>query len=227
MVSREEFNAARRAITTSLDRNTSLCAPFLEVIPVSGIAVSLLSTPAGQATICSSDSTAARLDEVQFDLGEGPGWEAMTSGRPVVEHDFDGSAVRRWPQFTAALSDRAVRSMYAFPLAIGSLDIGAVDLYSRSSRQLTEEQVTDASALAEAAAWQVLRRIIADEPDPEWTGSRREVHQATGMVLAQLDISANDSLLLLRAHAFASGRSVREISADVVSRRLAFTPEDL
>ncbi|MCU1414843.1 MAG: transcriptional regulator, partial [Microbacteriaceae bacterium] len=50
---------------------------------------------------------------------------------------------------------------------------------------------------------------------------------ATGMVIAQLDISADDALLLLRAHAFSSGRSVREVSADVVSRRLVFSPEDL
>jgi hypothetical protein len=227
MATRAEFTAARRAITTSLDRNASLCAPFLDVIPVSGIAVSVLAPQAGQATICSSDATAARLDEAQFDLGEGPCWDAMTGHRPVLEGDFDAVGTERWPQFAASIADRAVRGIYAFPLAIGSLDLGAIDLYSRSSRQLTEEEVADASALADVTAWQVLRRIIATEPTPEWAGSRREVHQATGMVIAQLDISADDALLLLRAHAFSSGRSVREVSADVVSRRLVFSPEDL
>jgi hypothetical protein len=222
MATRAEFTAA-----TSLDRNASLCAPFLDVIPVSGIAVSVLSTPAGQATICSSDDTAARLDEVQFDLGEGPCWDAMSSRRPVLESDFAGAGNERWPLFASAIADRPVRGLFAFPLAIGTLDLGAIDLYSRSSQQLTDEEVADASALADVTAWQVLRRIITEEPEPEGSGSRRDVHQATGMVLAQLDISADDALLLLRAHAFASGRSVREISADVVARRLAFSPEDL
>jgi hypothetical protein len=242
MATRAEFAAARRAIATALDRNASLCAPFLDVIPVAGIAVSVLSTPAGQNTVCSSDSTAARLDEVQFYLGEGPSWEAMTTRRPVLAGDFDATHGVRWPLLSAALAETPVRGLFAFPLAIGTLDLGAVDLYSRSPRQLTDEEVSDASALADVTAWQVLRRIVADDPEskrsesngPESNGwgvrgpsSRREVYQATGMVLAQLDISADDALLLLRAHAFSSGRSVREVSADVVARRLVFTPDQL
>jgi hypothetical protein len=53
--------------------------------------------------------------------------------------------------------------------------------------------------------------VLGDLPELAVAGesisSRREIHQATGMVLAQLNIAVDDAALLLRAHAFASGRT--------------------
>ena len=51
---------------------------------------------------------------------------------------------------------------------------------------------------------------------------RAVVHQATGMITIQLGTSLADALLRLRAHAYASGRTVSDIAADVVDRRLRF-----
>jgi hypothetical protein len=45
------------------------------------------------------------------------------------------------------------------------------------------------------------------------------------MILAQLDISAADAALLLRAHAFSSGRTVAEVASDVIERRIDFTAD--
>jgi hypothetical protein len=60
-----------------------------------------------------------------------------------------------------------------------------------------------------------------------WDGlssDRVEVHQATGMVLAQLGVPAQDAFVRLRAHAFAALRPLAEVARDVVVRRLVFTP---
>jgi hypothetical protein len=43
------------------------------------------------------------------------------------------------------------------------------------------------------------------------------------MVVAQLSIAPNDALALLRAHAFAHGITVAEVSRRIVTRDLAFT----
>ena len=50
--------------------------------------------------------------------------------------------------------------------------------------------------------------------------SRAEVHQATGMISVQLEVSAAEALVRLRAHAYAEGRTLRDVAADVVGRRL-------
>lgn len=54
---------------------------------------------------------------------------------------------------------------------------------------------------------------------PGGGGSSRvgEIHQATGMVLAQLGISAENALARLRAHAFAEQRPLVDVARAVVS----------
>jgi hypothetical protein len=40
-----------------------------------------------QATLCATDGVAARIEELQLDLGEGPCWVAMDSRVPVLLPD--------------------------------------------------------------------------------------------------------------------------------------------
>jgi hypothetical protein len=233
MADLNDFEGARRALSVAHERGTNLCDPFVSALPVTGAALSVMSGAVGQSTLSSSNVVAARLDELQFDLGEGPCWEALSTHAPALTPDLNAGANGAWPVFAeAVLSDRVARdvsAIFAFPLVVGTLDLGAVDLYAEAPGALTPQQIAGATSLAEVAAWQVLRRVLDDQDmdvsDDELSArsSRREVHQATGMVLAQLNISAKDAALLLRAHAFASGRSVREVATDVVERRLDFS----
>ena len=70
---------------------------------------------------------------------------------------------------------------------------------------------------------------VRTDPDPHgdaaWDRSwskRAEIHQATGMVVAQLDLSPTDAFARLRAHAFTEGVALGDVARDVVARRLRF-----
>ena len=209
---------------------TNLCSPFLRVLPITGVAISTLGAPFGTETVCASDASAARLDELQFDLGEGPCWDALATRRPVLTSNIRRHGNPNWPVFRQTIDETDIGGLFAFPMRVESLDIGAVDLYSHRPRSLTGAEVADATALVRIAARQVLRRVLLShtmKPDPgaDEGYSRRVVHQATGMVLAQLDLSASDALLILQGYAFSHGRTVREVAEDVVSRNLDFTSE--
>lgn len=228
MSDRRAFGAAIEDLSSAHENGTSLCEPFLRVLPITGVSISTLGAPFGSETVCASDDHAARLDELQFDLGEGPCWDAMSTRLPVLTPDLHGAVPSAWPIFLQSIGDAPVGALYAFPLALGSLDIGAVDLYSRHPGALSEAQIVDTLALASIVALQVLRRTLSAQtlkPDAEADDgySRRVVHQATGMVLAQLGLSAADALLVIHGYAFSHGRSVREVAVDVVGRRLDFT----
>lgn len=228
MPDRQAFGAAVEELSAAHERQTSLCSPFMLALPITGAAISTLGAPFGTETVCASDAHAARIDELQFDLGEGPCWDALKTRRPVLVSDLQSAAHPLWPVFVEALGDIEVGAVYAFPLAIGSLNIGAVDLYARKQGSLTEPQIVDAVALASIAAVQVLRRTLtlqSVKPDIEDDEghSRRVVHQATGMVLAQLRLSAADALLVIHGYAFSNGLTVREVAADIVARRLDFS----
>lgn len=116
--------------------------------------------------------------------------------------------------------------MFSFPMRIGTIPVGAVDLSVDSERTLTVGQIRGAVELTEVAARRVLRGALlaaaADGRADMGTSrySRREVHQATGMVAAQLGVDVTDALLVLQAHAFATERTVRDVATDVIARRI-------
>lgn len=217
---------ATRELNDAFEAKTSLCRPFLSVLPIDGAAISMLGAPFGVETVCASNVRAARIDELQIDLGEGPSWDAYATKAPVFARNLRVQSTPEWPMLLAALGDDAIGALYAFPLKVGSLRIGAIGLYAEDAVELTTLQVSDATVLADLAALQVLRRALASYEsgaqsipgEPEY--SRRVVHQATGMVLAQMNVSAEQAHLMIRAHAFSSGRSVRETANEIVERRL-------
>jgi hypothetical protein len=200
------------------------------LLPVTGAAVSTLGEVLGSETLSATDARAARLDELQFDLGEGPCWDALRSGSPVSEPAMTTNAHRRWPAFgTAAARDESVSSMFAFPLIVGPLRLGAVDLYSQHPLVLDDRQSRQASAMADVISRNVLREALkaVDAAEPASNPrSRRTVHQATGVVLAQLDISHDDAQLMIQGHAFASGRSVMDVASDIVEGTVRFRRVD-
>ena len=159
------LRAAQEAILasgSSLARPGGLCGPCVELLPVTGAAVSTLSGPINNETVCASDDVAFRIDELQFDLGEGPCWEAFASRRPVLVPDLrDGPPFAPWPVFSTAVRETSAAALFAFPLYVGGTGIGALDLYRSTAGPLDEEALRDARILADTVAIEVMRRILA------------------------------------------------------------------
>jgi ANTAR domain len=206
----------------------TLCQGFVDTLPVTGASVAMLDTSGGQSTVCSSDDLALRLDSLQFNLGEGPRWEAMRTGGAVLAGSLDGDAVERWPIFAATVLGWGVKAVYAFPLRLGAITIGTVDLYCVEQGDLHDEQVALATKLTTRITPRAIRLAVqlaetegADlGPSPTL---RRAVHQATGILIVQLDTSATEAFLRLRAHAFANSRTVEDVAHDVVRGVLDFS----
>lgn len=203
-----------------------LCCRFMELLPVTGASISVIGWPGHHSTIFASDAIAAQVDALQLDLGEGPRWKALSTGQAVFVPDVsDGRP--EWPMFGAAIQGIGVGALFALPLVLGAATVGAVDLYRSTAGALNTSDAARALALAGSVAASAVRWAVwsagEDAPDvaqaPEL---RREVHQATGMILVQLDTSATEAFARLRAHAFASGRTVEVVARDVVLRRLDF-----
>ena len=206
-----------------------LCAECLSALPVSGVGVALMTDdgPSG-VVLAATDWRARQLEELQFALGEGPCVEASGSGRPVLQPDLAVAGSARWPRFGATVLDAGVCAIFAFPLRVGAIRVGVLDLYRDTAGPLTALDLADALAFADAAVVVVLH--LQDhgergEVNAALSGpidSQAVVHQATGMITIQLGISLAEALLRLRAHAYATGQTVSAVSADVVDRRLSF-----
>ncbi|MCU1417356.1 MAG: hypothetical protein JWP32_1530 [Schumannella sp.] len=227
----DRYASALESLRAAAGRPAAFAQPFVDVFPVSGAAVSTVGAVMGSETLAASDELAARLDELQFDLTEGPCWEAISGRRPVLEPAMSERPRREWPAFAAAASDYGVSSIFAFPLLVGALPIGAVDLYSIPPVSLTTEQCRQAMVMSDIIGRHVLRRAIETgslpdaEPEPG-AFSRRVIHQATGVVIAQLRVAPDDALLIIQGHAFATGHPMKDVARAIVDGDLAFKNGD-
>ena len=222
--------AGSRHLLTTLDRrDPAYSSVFADTLSLDGASVSTLGSFLGNETLSATDDQVVRVDELQFDLGEGPCWDAMALGRPVLTSDMRDGAPSPWPALSSQISP-SVRGLYAFPLVLGPLRIGAVDMYSTTPEELGDERVAAAGALAAVVSRVVLRGALREvheeyRDDNNDRYSRRAVHQATGMVFAQLSISVEDALLVLEGHAFASSRALMEVAEDVIAGRISFSTD--
>src|SRR4051812_28049302 len=105
-----------------------LCDACVNVLPVDRAALTISVASTTWEPLCATDETASRIEAQQVLTGEGPAMDAVASGGPVLVDDL-ASAFDRWPGFTSALGGDARGAMYAFPLQIGAIAVGVLDLY--------------------------------------------------------------------------------------------------
>ncbi|MFJ8965997.1 GAF and ANTAR domain-containing protein [Lentzea sp. NPDC102401] len=197
----------------------ALCTACVHVLSgVDAAALTLRASARAEEMVGASDEWAARLEEIQYTLGEGPGVLAFREAAPVLVADLGEDGVR-WPAFSAAASAEGLAAMFAFPLRVGGIRLGTLDLYRRRAGGLTA--VADAVLLADLATHALLEQNEQAADDQlRMTLSYQDVNMATGMLAAQLRISLEDAFARLRAHAFSSGRSVLDVARDLLERRI-------
>lgn len=207
-----------------------LCAVSAEVVGVTGAGMMLMTGDVPRGSLCTTDAVSDLIEQLQYSLGEGPCVDAYLHERPVLEADLAGPQQARWPAFSGPAIDAGVRAVFGFPLRVGAARLGALNLYRDHPGGLTGEQHADALVMADIGAQAVLV-LQADAPlgavAAELEASadfQYVVHQAAGMVAAQLDVSVVIALIRLRAHAFASSGDLAAVARDVVARRLRFDP---
>lgn len=205
-----------------------LCRPFLSSLPVSGASVAVTTASGVRMTLCSSGVVAARIDELQFELGEGPQSSVARSGHLVMVPDVASGGHDDWPVLGAALSELSVGAIFCVPIQMGAVTVGVATLYSDRPLTLDHHQQTTALMIASAIAGGAVQQAMVSAMDDTALESlaapalRREVHQATGIVLVQLDTTATIAYARIQAYAFANGQTVLTVARDVVAGSLIF-----
>jgi hypothetical protein len=203
-----------------------LCRACVDIAHAAGGAITFGYASDDRMTVCTTGEVSARLEDLAYVLGEGPGWDAYRSGQ-VVSGDVQDE---RWPVFGAS-ARREIGMVYldALPMRPGGQLMGVLTLHRRSGRSGAGAfDVEMAQFVADAVGAALLREPgWGDDKGPvgPWA-ARSRVHQATGMVVAQLGIGVEDAMALLRAHAFAHAASLDDIAAQILSRRLNFSITD-
>jgi hypothetical protein len=214
-----------------VDAADRLCEACVVLFGVDAAAISLVFDGANTGTLGSSSEHARTCDELQFVLGEGPCLESITRRAPVLVLDLADPDDARWPVYGPAMLDLQIRGVYAMPVVVAGEYVGALDLFRAEPCRLEEEQFSGAVVAAELAGIPLLDLLdgdlhaaAADPASNAWAElnalSRAEVSQATGMLVAQLEIEPAEALVRLRAHAYSTGRSATDVARDILDRKL-------
>ncbi|WP_230686637.1 GAF and ANTAR domain-containing protein [Catellatospora vulcania] len=211
-----------------------VCAATVAGVNVDGAGVTIMTSSTARDVVHTSDRVAADLEEWQLTYGQGPCVDAFARGGPVMALDLRSlESLTRWPVFTPAALDSGARAVFALPLQIGAIRLGVLDLYRARPGAMSSYELADALAFAEATALMVIDDAAGLQPDTAelaWqrddpTAHQVQVHQATGMIVAQLGTSAEAAFARLRAYAYAHDRRLGDVARDVVERRLRFEPD--
>jgi hypothetical protein len=201
-------------------------------LPVTGASMALMTDAGPAGTVAATDGPAATMEELQFTVGEGPCVDSSRTGRPVLAPDLAHTGPGRWPGFSAGALDAGIRAVFALPLQVGAVRVGALDLYRDMAGALSPEELVDALSFADAAT-AILLHLLGqqDRNDGSAPGTipvledRAEVHQATGMVAEQTGVSPGQALVLLRARAYAAEQPIIEASREVLAGVVHFSSD--
>ena len=172
-----------------------LCQVCAEVTAMGGAGIMLMADDAPRRSLCTTNEMSDLVEQLQYTLGEGPCVDAYRQGRPVIEPDLVGLGRRRWPAFAPAAIEAGVRAVVGLPLKVGAVRLGALNLCRDRPGPLNDGQHANALVMADLAAEAslVLQASAARGNRAADLGEGRDfhyvVHQAAGVLAAQLDLS--------------------------------------
>jgi hypothetical protein len=219
-----------------------LCDTAMQQAGADGAALAVLTRSSRTRDLVHATDTIARqLDELQYTIGEGPCLDAYAYDSPQFYPELDNvEQTSRWPTFAAEATELGVHALFAFPIPDGQRPMGVLELYRRTAGGLAASDHSASAACAAAigrllqsnweayaAQFESAQQAIDaaatagaafDESTDAFT--RSQFHVAGGMVAVQLSVKADEAIDRLRAYAYARGRSISSVAADIIARRL-------
>lgn len=198
-----------------------------QALGVAGVGLTLVLPDNPHLQLAVSDAQAARIEDIQLDVGVGPGFECARTGEPVMCTNLRSAAPARWLGFNDRAITAGAVAVFAFPVILASGIVGVLSLHLRRAGHLPARHL-DEVRLYVAAATVVLAgyRPSADARltrTLDLASDRLEpLHVAISMVMVQAATTDRAALALLRARSFSTGRALLAVSADVIARNIIF-----
>jgi diguanylate cyclase (GGDEF)-like protein len=123
---------------------------IVDVLPISGAGVTLISPGNEPHYIAASNDAALRYEQLQTEVGEGPCTLAYQTGTEVAVSDL--AADDRFPVFAARAIAAGLAAVFTFPLRHDTGRLGALDLYRDTPGPLDPKDLAAAQTLADVTA---------------------------------------------------------------------------
>lgn len=173
------------------------------------------------ATVASSNETAQRMDEIQYNYPDEPCLSAAREQTKVMVEDLRTEG--RWPEYTAVVLKEGVRSILAVPFQLEGEATAALNLYSTEPSTFSDGAVGTVEAYAREMSWALRIAVrLARHNDTELNlkaamESRTVIDLAVGVLMGQSRCSQDEAAAMLKAAASNRNIKLRALAADIVS----------
>ncbi|WP_210584083.1 ANTAR domain-containing response regulator [Streptomyces sp. GESEQ-35] len=175
------------------------------------------------AHVAGSDSDVSRLENAAVGWREGPGHDCHQANRPPPQTTLDSLPTRqRWPHYTPWALRLGYTRVAALPLREPTGTSGALVLLSGERQVLAPDALALGQSMADFTAVILERareaarsRTLTEQLELALTG-RVVIEQAKGVLAARWSVTPAEAFDLLRKHARARQRSVRDVAREVV-----------
>ncbi len=174
-------------------------------------------------TTAVSDRLSVEVDLVQYQTGEGPCLTAIHDSN-VIRIDVLGND-GRFSRFAPGALAVDINSVLSIPLIAHGKAVGALNLYSRVPDAFDSHTVETLQPIAgyagEVIATSPLYAYSLDMVDGlvETVESRALIEQATGVIMTNEELTAEEAMDRLRHLALESGESMRVVAGWVLTER--------
>ncbi len=168
------------------------------------------------------DGLVEALDELQTELGEGPGLQTTGLGTPVLIGDLareDG----RWPRFVPRALALGARGVVAVPVRAGRVPVGRVDVVATEVDVLTDVSLEVAVLVAAHLSATVTAQAQVDQLAVA-VRSRDLIGQAKGMLMERHGLDADRAFEVLVRYSRSGNTKLRDVAGTLVATRLL--PDD-
>ena len=167
----------------------------------------------GISTQAASDDVPRRVDEVQYEVGEGPCLEAIREHATYVTEDL--SDEERWPNFSVRVAEETgIRSMLAYRLFVEADTLGALNLYSKTTAAFDDEAMAIGSVFAAHAAV-ALSSATQEENLQAALRTRDVIGQAKGILMERGHMTSDEAFALLSRASQRLNMKVRDVAEQV------------
>ena len=226
----QQFAGRLRELSSDVPEAERICHAAEHLLE--GMATSISVVLNGSyAPVAHTSPLAVLLDETQFQLGDGPVFMVQSSTVPIVVDDLDSrGAAATYPAFAPAATSHGVKSISTFPLALGLAPLGAVTVYRDHAGAISADQYADGLVAASFALANIVNSQAGVPGNPNAQDltpaqfANSTLHTAAGMVAEALNISIVESMVRIRAHAFAEDTPVSEIARQITRRDITLLP---
>jgi len=197
-----------------LDEAVEVAIAIIEGCDLAGMSIvnpHSIDTPAG------SGEALRRLDTLQFELEEGPCFDALKTHEMVLSRDL--ATDPRWPDWGPRVAEEmGVGSIVSYRLFTAESSLGAMSLYSHRPDAFDSEDIHNGGALAAHVAVALAEAQNVEHLETAIT-FRTMIGRAEGILMERFDISPAGAFAVLRRISQERNIKLNRVAEELVRTR--------